>query len=284
MTGYVRAYKPEMKIRDYEIYRGIYCSLCKNLGKRYSPVSQLLLSYDFTFLALMQMAISNTAANFTPGRCAYNPMKKCLKCSEKTVLNKCADATVIISYYKLKDNFSDKGLKKKLLSVLLYPFVTLMHKKAKKASPLLEEAVSRSMKEQAETERKENVSIDMAAHPSAQALSEILSLGNETDERLESIRRLGYMTGRWVYIMDAADDIEDDIKKGNFNPFAKEYESLKTEDEKNVFLNKVRGMLNLTLSEAAEAYESINVERYKEILNNIIYDGFASSQESVTAK
>ena len=57
MLGYVRAYRPEMKFKDYDMYKGVYCSLCKSIGKRYGLLARLTLSYDFTFLAILRMAV-----------------------------------------------------------------------------------------------------------------------------------------------------------------------------------------------------------------------------------
>ena len=108
MIGYIKAYKPELKVKDYEAYKGIYCSLCKQLGKSYTPFAQLLLSYDFAFLLVLKMAISAECPAFKMKRCHYNPLVKCNCCVNEEVAL-CADLTVIISYYKVKDNIREIG-------------------------------------------------------------------------------------------------------------------------------------------------------------------------------
>ena len=57
MTGYIKAFKPELKIKDYELYKGVYCSECRVLGNLYTPIARMLLSYDFTFLSIVRLAI-----------------------------------------------------------------------------------------------------------------------------------------------------------------------------------------------------------------------------------
>ena len=115
----------------------------------------------------------------------------------------------------------DGGVKSKIIAYLLYPIVFLMHRKAKRLAPDIDKIIGDSMKIQSETEKKNGVGIDEAAHPSADALGKIFSLGFD-GERKNALYSLGYMVGRYVYILDAADDLEDDLKNGSFNPFAQE--------------------------------------------------------------
>ncbi len=283
MLGYVKAWKPEMKIKDYELYRGIYCSLCRALGRLYSPVAQLFLSYDFTFAAVLRMAASDSDCSFSKVRCPYNPAKKCLKCSDTSAIDFCAHALIITVYYKVLDNLHDSGVGSKILAALIYPILKLMHKKAVRLAPEVDKIIGESMKNQEETERKSDVGIDEAAHSSADALGRVLALGFE-NKRREALYSLGYMVGRYVYILDAADDLEDDLKKGSFNPFGGEYQDIGNAEKRNEFAEQVRGMLNLTQSGALDALDSFEKKRFGDILENIIFDGLTFSAEKVLKK
>lgn len=77
MFGYVRACKPELKIKEYETYKAVYCSLCRLMGREYGLWSRFTLSYDFTFLALLNMAMTDGCDPVERGRCFFNPLKKC---------------------------------------------------------------------------------------------------------------------------------------------------------------------------------------------------------------
>lgn len=279
MLGYVKAFKPEMKVKDYELYRGIYCSLCRALGRNYSPVAQLFLSYDFAFAAVLRLAVSTSGCSFSQKRCPYNPAKKCMNCSETQALDFCAHAVIITIYYKVLDNLHDSGFASKILAAMIYPVIKLMHKKAVRLAPEIDEIIGESMKTQAETEKKSDVGIDEAAHPSADALGKIASLGFDGKIK-DSLYSLGYMVGRYVYILDAADDLEDDIKRGNFNPFKAEFE----QTERKAFAEKVRGMLNLTQGGALEALDTLDAERFGDILENIVLDGLTFSAEKTLKK
>lgn len=278
MLGYVKAFKPEMKMKDYELYKGVYCSLCRALGRNYSPIAQLFLSYDFAFAAVLRLAVANGGCSFVKKSCPYNPAKKCMICQSREELDFCSHAIIITVYYKIIDNIRDGGIKSKLLAFLLYPIVFLMHKKAKHLAPDIDKIIGESMAKQSETEKKQDVCIDEAAHPSADALGKIFSLGFE-GENQNSLYTLGYMIGRYVYILDAADDIEDDLKNGSFNPFRAEYPQGKED-----FANRVTAMLNLTQSNALETLDSVEKKRFEDILENIVLDGLDFSMEKVLKK
>ena len=281
MLGYVRAYKPDMKMKDYELYKGIYCSLCRALGRNYSPLAQLFLSYDFALACVLRLAAAEKGCAFSKKRCPYNPSKKCMICGSKDVFDFCAHAVIITVYYKVLDNLHDKGFFSKLAAALVFPAVALMHKKAARLAPEAEKAVADAMKLQAETEAEKSPSIDEAAHPSAQALATVFSLGFEGETK-EALSKIGYMTGRFVYILDAADDLEDDLKKGAFNPFCGEDIS-GAESRKN-FAEKVRGMLNLTQSNALESLDMLEVKRFYDIMDNILLEGLSNCAEKVLSK
>ncbi|MBQ8764158.1 MAG: hypothetical protein IJZ07_08660 [Clostridia bacterium] len=283
MLGYVKAFKPEMKVKDYELYRGIYCSLCRALGRNYSPIAQLFLSYDFAFAAVLRLAAVENGCSFVKKSCPYNPAKKCMICQSRETLDFCSHAIIITVYYKILDNMHDRGVKSKLIAYLLYPVIWLMHKKAARFAPEIDTIIGESMKIQSDTEKKKDVCIDEAAHPSADALGKIFSLGFD-GERKNSLYTLGYMVGRYVYILDAADDLEDDLKNGSFNPFKAEYNEIKNENMRKAFNQRVTGMLNLTQSNALDALDSFEKKRFEDILENIVLEGLTFSAEKVLKK
>ena len=153
MTGYIKAFKPELKIKDYELYRGVYCSECRVLGKLYTPIARMLLSYDFTFLSIVRLALREKCSKFENGRCCVNPAKKCLKCTEDAELERSADVVIIVSYYKLLDDIADGGFFKRLACRLIKPALSLMHRKAAKRQEMLDRAVASAMKEQEKIEK-----------------------------------------------------------------------------------------------------------------------------------
>ncbi len=283
MLGYVKAFKPEMKIKDFELYRGVYCSLCRALGRNYSPIAQLFLSYDFAFAAVLRLAAGEVGCCFEKKSCPYNPLKKCMICGSKTELDFCAHAVIITVFYKVIDNLHDGGLKSKLLAAIIYPVVWLMHKKAARLAPEIDKIIGDTMINQSIAEKKADVCLDEAAHHSAEALGKIFAI-NFDGERKNSLYSLGYMVGRYVYILDAADDLENDLKNGSFNPFAAEYGDIKNPEIRKKFAKRIEGMLNLTQSSALDALDSLEKKRFEDILENIVFDGLTFSANNVIKK
>lgn len=279
MLGYVKAFKPELKLKDFELYKGIYCSLCRALGRLYSPVAQLFLSYDFAFAAVLRLSAAENGCSFSKKRCPYNPAKKCLICAGKKEIDFCAHAVILTVYYKVKDNLQDGGIKSKILAALIYPIISLMRKKAMRLAPKVDEIIKKSTELQAEIEKKADAGTDESAHNSVDALGRIIALGYDGEQK-NSLYNLGYMIGRYVYILDAADDVEADIKNGSFNPLKTEFKEKSRED----FAKRVEEMLNLTQSAALEALDSVERKRFENILENIVLEGLAFSGEKVLGK
>ena len=276
LFGYVRVYKPEMKFKDYDLYKGVYCSLCKELGKRYGLISRLTLSYDFTFFAMVRMAVRMGCVKFKNSRCTFNPAKKCYDCGRGNEdIAYTADISMILFYFKLLDNIADGSFFKKLLCKIIMPYAKHVYKKAKSRQNEAAEIIEKQMARQSEIEMN-NAGIDEAADPSAKMLS--LLLTDKLDcENAEALRQFGYMVGRWVYIMDAVDDCEYDVKSGSFNPLKKRFGT----DEFEAYCKE---MLNLTIGEAINQYKKLKIFRFNDILKNILFDGSEAVARTVLKK
>ena len=274
LLGYVRAYKPELKIREYDVYKGVYCTLCKTLLRRYSPLGQLFLSYDASFFALVLLALSSDSPAEKPSRCCYNPAKKCLSCGRGDALDFCADVSVLLFYYKILDDLHDHGFWRRILAAVMYPIAHLLHRKASRLRPEADSIVSDAMREQAKIET-EDVSLDAAAEPSARALASLASLRTQDAET----ERFFYLIGRFVYLIDAVDDVRDDMRKRNFNPLKTRYL-----DAPDAFREYALGLLNLNIGELVKAFESLRPYRYQEIVYNVVFDGLYNSALYVLKK
>ncbi len=279
MLGYVRAYKPELKFKEYDVYKGFYCSLCKTLMKRYSPIAQLFLSYDAVFFGLLMISATDECITFKKSRCCYNPASKCMSCgTDSRIITFCADMSVILFYYKIKDNLSDRGFLSKMLSALIYPAAKLMHKKAARLQPQAEETVRSAMEAQKEIEENNKASLDEAADSSARALSLLAKVYTGLDADSE-ICKTAYLAGRFVYCIDCIDDVEKDIKRNNFNPLKEKYLT----DREN-FYSYSLAILNLNISEAVKAFENAKVKKFSDLIFNILFDGLYNSALSVLKK
>lgn len=276
MFGYVKVFKPELKVREYEEYKGVYCTLCRTLGKEYGQTMRMTLSYDATFYVLLSsMVKSAKTPQFQMGRCAFNPAKKCqYQQNDEAIYRDAAALTVILSYQKLLDDKQDSGFFKKCAVHLVFPLVKAKYKKAKKAYPHFAEIAEETMRQQAEAENKKTASTDEAAEPSARGLQYLFTEGVPEGTQKQVLARTAYCVGRFVYLIDAYDDMKDDFKNGAYNPFLLKYE---IQEEEKLYSQAIHEdilkTLHLTANEAALSFNLLDGKVHRGILENILYDG-----------
>lgn len=267
LFGYVRISKGELRVKEYEMYKSVYCSLCKTLGRHYGILSRLTLSYDFTFLALLNISLKDGCIPIERKRCTFNPLKKCNYCKADEDIKFPAAVAMIMLYYKIKDNIEDEKGFKKIGYLCLKPVFTSAFKKAGKSYPSVLEYTREFIENQNELEKKYCPEIDRAADPTAEALSKIFMLCSEDEIQKKVLRRLGYCIGRFIYLLDAACDFPDDLKHNKYNVLKFSCETHAEVKE------KIKPQLYFCINEAAKAFELLDLKKNKDILGNIIYLG-----------
>lgn len=288
LFGYIKPQKSELLVREFEEYGGVYCTLCRKLGKDYGPAARLLLNYDCTFYVLLMFSVSGKdCPEFKKGHCTVNPLKKCVFCDENAEeFSEASALTMILAYYKIKDNIADSRFFKRLFFRLMYPIVFLAHRRAAKKYPELEKIAANTMKDQDTVEHLENSEIDRCAEPTAQMLAQVFEHSVRTDSKNDSpktrvLHEFGYFLGRWTYLIDAADDIAKDIKQKAFNPFIKKFNlnensSQEALDYARIYANQV---LNGTLAQLEAAANLLEFNRFGAIVRNIVTLGLPFMQK-----
>lgn len=276
MFGYVRIQKSELLVREYDAYKSVYCGLCKQMGKDYSVFSRFILSYDCTFYAIFLMSLRRSCGGFERKHCRFNPLKKCSYCQcGDDAVSKAAALSVILAYYKLEDNIKDSGFFKRLGCRIVRPFFKRWRKKAAQRYPELDEYADRMMEAQSKAEENPDCGLDEAADPTASMLSSVMALEAQDEAQKRLYSQIGYGLGRFIYLIDAADDYNDDVKSGSFNPFKN-----RDEDKSEVMNNN----LSQALAMIFDAYNLLDLVDFKGIIDNIILKGLPSVQIEITRK
>lgn len=285
MFGYIRPFKPEMKMREYDVYKAIYCGLCKELGKSFGFMSRMTLSYDFVFLALIHMAVNNDFAHLEKSRCIAHPMKKSPMAITNEAMSYTASCAVISIYYKLKDNLADDRFIERIPSAGMLPFSYGAFKRASKNYPDLSKDVKDYVDAQRNIELQNCTSIDKSAEPTALIMAKIAH-GVSDDPKIQDVlSRFGYLLGRWTYLIDALDDVKEDFKAKSYNPFLASMEIDILDDEALCHIFDVaKGSINMTASELAGCYADLDVINYRPILDNIVYLGLTHSLNNILNK
>ncbi len=283
MFGYIKPQKSELLVREFEEYGAVYCELCRRLGKDYGPAARLVLNYDCTFYAVLLLAVSGKRnLRFRRGRCVVNPLKRCGFCVEEGGEFTAASAlTVILAYCKMRDDIADSGFWKGLLFRAASPFLAAMHRKAARRFPALEKAAADAMKEQALAERSGDPGADRAAEPTARMLSRIFGQIGGAGETPRVLRETGYYLGRWVYLMDAADDMEKDIGRKAFNPFALRFRlnGASPGEEREKARDYANETLNGTLAKLGAAVNLLELGVFGPLVRNIVFLGLPAMQK-----
>ena len=282
MFGYVKVNHAELKVKEYEFYRGTYCGLCRTMGKCTGQCSRMTLNYDFVFLALVRLAFTSERVCFKQRRCFVHPIKKRNSMEQNAVLDYCSAASSILNYQKVADDIADEKGFKRFKARIALPFVAHSRKKALRRFPELRELdtrVDEKLAQLAEIERSGQSSVDIPAEYFGEILGEIMAHGFEGADRRVAYQ-LGRNIGAWIYIADAIEDMEEDLKKGRYNPFLKLYGGrIPTEEELEMILCAVKN--HLYGAEAAVDLMDISDGSVKNIIQNIIYLGITERTDGI---
>ena len=272
MFGYVRINKMDLTFREFDYYKGYYCGLCKYLKENHGEVSRLSLNYDITFLIVILTALYKLDSDITYERCIANPLKKKMRIVNE-ITEYAASMNILLSYYKLEDNlYDDNGIKDKLA----YELYKGKLKKAYEKYPQKAEYIKQQLGNLRELEKQESKSIDKVSNTFGNLMGEIFVY--KKDEYEQNLRNIGFNLGKYIYILDAYEDLEEDNKKGRYNPF------IDYIDKKEELKNKVDRLISMSVGMATKNIEQLNLEFNKSIIDNIIYSGVYLRYKSILEK
>lgn len=269
MFGYVVVHKDELKIKDYDRYGSYYCGVCRSLKNHYGISGQMTLTYDMTFVAVLLSGLYEDETTMVTRHCIAHPIKK-----HKEITNIYTDyaaaMNVMLSYYKLKDNWEDdRSIKSNMAAGLLKK----AFKKAVKAYPDKARIIQNYIREQHKVEKNDYDDLDNISACTGRMLGGLFAYKN--DEWKDNLYETGFFLGKFIYIMDAYDDLEKDIKHNNFNP-------LKNMNNRADFKDYCKAILNTVAAQSAKAFERLPIIQNIDILRNIIYAGIWSRYNKIT--
>lgn len=262
--------KCELKVHEFETYKAYYCGLCKALKHEYTLIASSLVSYDCAFLYLLADSFASEENATEPCVCLFHPLEKRLQILTDASQYPAA-VNVLLAYYKMKDDIED-GEKVKVAAT---PFLRPAYKKASSKYPETAKAISMMQRALSGIQEKKSGNVDEPAGTFGVMLGKVFEFLDAV--RWEDLYDLGFNLGRWLYIVDALDDIKKDEKSGNYNVFINKY----GESGNPEILKEAEFNLYFSLARAAEAYGRLPVRKNKEILDNIFYLGLKQKTQFV---
>ena len=283
MFGYIRTHVPELRVREHECYRAVYCGLCREMGRCTGCLSRLTLSYDFVFLTLVRMAVTGEKPTFSPRRCAVHPLKKRPMMNGNEALAHSARCAALLNYWKVRDDRADERGFKRLRAMLVQPFMAIGRRRARRVYGQLEAQIASHLAQLSALERDNADSADLPANAFGALLRDICAYGLD-GVQAKLAAAIGYHTGRWIYLIDALDDRAADAERGSYNPLNLMYgTSALTAEQTETF----SAHLTEELMEIESALDLTDGDAFPEgmaLLRNMLYLGMPRVAEAILQK
>ncbi|SHJ92358.1 hypothetical protein SAMN02745248_01331 [Hathewaya proteolytica DSM 3090] len=272
--------KMELKVKDYEKFKAYYCGLCHSIKRQFGNLPRFTLNYDMTFLAVLLDSLSEEKTNYKVIRCAAHPSKKKIIVESNSAIDYAAYCNVMLTYYKLLDDGKDdKNIFKTILSKSLRPYLK------KYSDYSIEQYTSEKLTELNKMENPpyDNLNLDVIAEPFAMLTGNLMGCYNIGKEIQANLNFLGYNIGKWIYIIDAYDDLKADMEKNKFNAINVIFNKHNSKYED--FVHDIEGRIDFSLSSCAvnslNSFKKLPIKKNQDLLYNIIELGLMEKMDNI---
>lgn len=259
MFGYVVPLSGELRVRELNVYRAYYCGLCRALKSEYRKTA--VLNFDSVFLYLLADSLRTEEKQPERVRCAANPLKKRIAVVSPAA-RFAADINILMAHYSAEDHVRDGKLGMRFARAFLKKAFLKAKSRRKTIVRVAEETIAQLV----QLEKEASPNTDAVADSYARLLGTVMMDADVLESHI--LYDLGYSLGRWIYLIDAAEDWEEDMQKGNYNVYACKYGSPNKEVR-----SQIEQSLYYSLAQAGEALRRLEIRRNKALLENIIYLG-----------
>ena len=271
MFGYVTVCEPELKVKDLKKYRAYYCGLCRTLKEDYGFMGQMTLTYDMTFAVILLSSLYETTTKHEEHRCKVHPAKR-QHMLQNEITSYAAAMNVLLAYYHMEDDWQDD---RKVSSLMTKSLIQGKAKKIIEKYPRQSEIIRKSLKELGECEHENSMDIDRAAGCFGRLMAELFVWKEDIWEK--TLRKMGFYLGKFIYLMDAYEDLPEDRKKNRYNP-------LKELAKRPDYEAQMEQILRMMIAESTVRFEQLPCLVDVDILRNILYDGVWNHYNKIQMK
>ena len=271
MFGYVTICEPELKVKDLKKYKGYYCGLCRELREEYGFMGQMTLTYDMTFAVILLTSLYESEQKMEMHRCKVHPVKQQMMIrSEMT--SYAAAMNVLLAYYHMEDDWRDE---KKTSSLVTMRLIRGKAERIVAEYPRQSRAIRKALKELAACEREQSTDIDRVSGCFGRLMAELFIYRKDVWEK--PLRRMGFYMGKFIYLMDAFEDLPEDMEKGRYNP-------LREISGEEGYEERTKQILCMMIAESTAEFERLPCLIDVDILRNILYDGVWNRYNKIQRK
>ena len=276
MFGYLDIDKGKLEDGQHGLWQTFMCGLCFSTKKLYGNIPRMFISNDVNFFNVLFHSVVGCDVEIEHKRCFAHPIKKRTVIQETDLTQKLSVANVLLTYWNIYDDTVDGGSVKKKTALRAF---CKSYLKAQKDFPELDEMLSRRYEELRELEQSNCDSIDRVAHSFAQLSQDfaVIVLGDKTNEYVQT---LCYNVGKWIYLIDALDDVEKDVKRRNYNPFVSCY-NVETAKDLSAKCDELQFEMFAVLNRIAQAYNDLNLTKYTCILDNVLFESIRNKTKEI---
>ena len=278
MYGYIIPDKPNMYIKDFTFFRAFYCGFCKSIGHKCGQIARFGTNYDMTFFNIFLHNVLDKEVQIKSEACILAPLKKKPVVQNDSLTEQVVDINTLMFYYKVEDNYIDG---EKFKSSVLAPIIIPKAKKAKKKMPEIDKILKEGFDNLRVMERANETSIDKVSEPFSIIIAEIarIIIGDKFNDY---IYNLCYNLGKWVYLMDALDDIEEDFEQKRYNPMLAKFNNFESREQ---FLETNKKDLEYIMMSVYNGivnnYNKLDVKISEGILSNVFYLGLKKQTDDM---
>lgn len=279
MFGYLDIDKNKLEDGQRGLWQTFMCGLCFSTKKLYGNLPRTFISNDVNFFNVLFHSVTQTDVEVEQKRCFSHPLKKRPILQLTDLTDKLATANVLLTYWNVYDDTIDGGSATKKTALKL---LKRAYRQAQRDFPQLDEMLATRYQQLRELEQSNGTSIDRVAHSFAKLSQDfcVLVLENDASEYLQT---LCYNVGKWIYLVDALDDAEKDIKRHNYNPFVASYGATSAQDLAEKY-DELQFEMFAVLNRIAQSYNDLNLSKYTCILNNVLFDSIRNKTKEILQK
>ena len=275
MFGYVRPVLDRLDEGQREAYQSAYCGLCHALGRRHGFWARLTLQYDFTFLAVLLTA-GEAEDRSLCRRCPIHPLQRPRACLNGDQMDAAADQSMILTYYKLCDDVDDHNA----ITGLPYRFARRLlrrsYRRAAAARPEFDAQVREGLALLRQLEEERSPELDRAADAFARILASASAVYPKGSVMRRTLGELLYHLGRWIYLMDAWDDLNEDKRHGRYNPLDVRFQGRALEEKEYLNTTAVH-----SVRLAGAAANLMDLGSWAPVVENVLCLGLPAVQNAV---
>ena len=264
MFGFILPNLESLEEAEQKRYRAVYCGVCRSIKNRYGQLLRVTISFDMTFLTLVLGSLYEPKEISGAKRCPVHPTTpQTFSMSEYS--DYAADLSVAFAYHKLLDDWQDDRMIRSRAAAFA---LSGAYRKAKKRIPHACDCIEATMRDIQNMEyeikhssNQSDIPFDAPANCFGMLLGELFAYKN--DFWATDLRRFGARLGKFVYVMDAAMDLEEDLRTGSYNPF--KYMEHDTQ--------ALRDNLEYLAASMTDAFERLPLERDMQVMRSVLYAG-----------